>query len=194
MNLKDMARPGRQLVGGRRGLVKRSLDWRADEAVVTERQQQQGETGDEDVEEVEEEEEEQAEPAAYEAPVVQDPEKALLLSRADELAVDLETDEAELAGLSRVGGGELTRRAATVGSVLPAAAARWAAELLQRVQASPAYVRMKPVVDFLARVVMASLSLPLQAFLSRLCMALVVVLFYFFAGPLHGAAQPRPTE
>jgi hypothetical protein len=74
-------------------------------------------------------------------------------------------------------------------ALVPAAIAAKAEAWMQRLEASPVYVYAKPVVDVLARLLLAALSLSVRTVVSRLSMILAVVLLTVLLG-LYG----RPDE
>ncbi len=67
-------------------------------------------------------------------------------------------------------------------SLVPGALERKASDLLERVEGSPAYAYARPVVDTLAKAVMALLSMSVRTAVSRVVMVLFLVLCSFLLG------------
>lgn len=71
--------------------------------------------------------------------------------------------------------------------VAPALAGR-VTSALARLEASPSYAKMKPVVEFVVRFVSVVLSMSVRALVSRLTMALFLVFFYLAAPAIRAHA------
>ena len=70
--------------------------------------------------------------------------------------------------------------------MLPASVLERATAWVERLEESPIYGRVRPVVDAIVRVVAAVLSLSVRAFVSRVAMLIFMLLFYLLMGPLSG--------
>ncbi len=154
LNLREMARPGRQLVGGRR--IRRGLEYAPPPSPVLSPEPLVAE------EKAAIAAEEEGRAAAYQSVAA---------------VADLEKGDSGLAVLPSTS--EQTLRA-----LVPSSVAARAEALLAGLEAHPLFARAKPIVDLVVRLVVAVMSVSVRALVSRISMLVFLALFYLLLGPL----------
>ena len=80
----------------------------------------------------------------------------------------------------------------TLLSVLPASCMQRGEAAMARLESSPAYTKLRPIVELLMRAMTFIMSLSLRAIVSRVSMVVFFVLFYFLLGPFGNALGLDP--